>query len=93
VDLRLDVTINRFDGAPGDEAILDAGWNLCLPEGDRLRAGQFAARIRAGTDIEGLVRAHGALLEQFAETLAETIRSLPPDGADRRKTAPFRRRF
>ncbi|MDR2726835.1 MAG: PqiC family protein [Deltaproteobacteria bacterium] len=83
-DQRIGVNVNRFDGAPGAEVVLDADWGLYTPQGDVLREGYFLAGIQAATDIDGLVRAHGELLAQFGNILAEAIRSVPPQKPARR---------
>ena len=83
-DRRIGVNINRFDGAPGAEVVLDADWGLYTPQGDILREGYFLATAQAGVDIDSLVRAHGELLAQFSNALVEAIRSAPAKKPTRR---------
>ncbi len=76
-DRRVGVSINRFDGAPGAQIVLDADWGVYTPQGDPLLEGHFLAQAPAGANIDSLVRAHGELLAQFSAVLTEAVRSAP----------------
>ena len=76
-DWRVGVNINRFDGAPGAEVVLDANWGLYAIHGDILREGHFLSTAPAGAGIDGLVRAHGELLAQLSTVLVEAVRAAP----------------
>ena len=77
-DWRISIEVVRFDGAPGHDVVLDAGWTLSTPAGASLHEGHFVSRISAQPGVDGLVRAHGVLLDHLGNTLATAIRELPP---------------
>ena len=81
---RIGVNINRFDGAPGAEVVLNADWGLYTQQGDLLWAGHFQATAPAGSDMDGLVRAHGELLAQLAAVLASSVHAVPSKNPARR---------
>ena len=81
LDRRIGVNVNRFDGAPGAEVVLDADWGVYTPQGDILREGHFLARTQSAPGIDGLVRAHGELLARFGDVLAEAARTAVPKSA------------
>lgn len=70
---RIAVDIARFDGAPGGDVVLDAGWTLVNEIGDEIRSGRFVQRTAAGPDITSMVRAHSALLAQFGAVLGNIV--------------------
>lgn len=74
VDWRISITINRFDGAPDADVILDAGWTLSDKNGMAVREGHFIDKVGAGGGIDGLVGAHGELLARLGQTLAKAVR-------------------
>lgn len=74
-DWRISLDIIRFDGAPGQDVVLDAGWCLSTGEGEAVREGHFLARTTAADGIEGLIAAHGTLLSQLGEVLTAAMRT------------------
>jgi Uncharacterized protein conserved in bacteria len=88
-DWRVSVEVVRFDGAPGHEVVLDAGWTLSTPAGASIREGHFVSRVSAQPGVDGLVRAHGVLLDRLGETVTAAVRELPPPNFG--ATSPKRR--
>ena len=70
---RIAVDIARFDGSPGGDVVLDAGWTLVNEIGDEIRSGRFVQRAAAGPDITSMVRAHSVLLAQFGAVLENIV--------------------
>ncbi|MEG1610641.1 MAG: PqiC family protein [Bilophila sp.] len=70
---KLSVDIARFDGAPGGEVMLDAGWTLQNADGNEVRSGRFVRRTPAGDSTITLVQAHSDLLAAFGSTLGKMI--------------------
>lgn len=73
LDWRISLDIARFDGAPGQDVVLDAAWSLTTANGESVREGLFVQRITAGPSIDDLVRSHGTLLEELARVLHQAI--------------------
>ena len=72
-DWRISIDIRRLDGAPGEQAVLEAGWVLCDIQGKVLRSGRFTQAAAAGPDLNSLVAAEGSLLEAFANAIAAEL--------------------
>ena len=71
---RVSVEINRFDGAPGGEVMLDAGWTLInATSGNEIQSGRFVERTPAGQTLTSLVQAHSTLLGRFGQHLGTLI--------------------
>lgn len=85
LDWRIGVNVNRFDGAPGADVVLDADWGVYTPQGDILREGHFLAKAQSAPGIDGLVRAHGELLARFGDVLAEAARTAAAESGKRSK--------
>lgn len=70
---RIAVDVARFDGSPGGEVVLDAGWLLLNEHGDAVNSGRFVRRATAGPDIASMVQAQSNLLAQFGADLGAII--------------------
>ena len=73
-DWRLTVNVARFDGMPGNDAVLDALWSLTTASGDEeLASGRFTSRMAVGADTADLAEAQSALVSRLAEALAPEL--------------------
>ena len=75
VDMRLLLDVRRFEGCPGDQAVLDLVWTL-QKDGRPLREGHFVGERAAGPDMASMVEALSALLVDLSEDLALGIRAV-----------------
>ncbi len=82
-DWRVSVDVTRFDGAPGNDVTLDAGWSLATGDGEVVREGHFLSTAQAAPGIDGLVRAHGELLSRLGGELAAALREMPQNREQR----------
>ncbi len=74
-DLRLLLEVQRFDGALGEEAILQASWSLLRqqPKETLATGRQTFRRTPAGPAMDELVAAQSALVRQLSEAIARDI--------------------
>jgi uncharacterized lipoprotein YmbA len=70
---RVDIAIQRFDGRPGDQAVLQARWSLSDATGAAPLARVSDLNEPAGDTIETLVAAQSRLLERLAEEIAAAL--------------------
>jgi len=75
---RLLVDFQRFDGAPGGEAAIDALWTIAAANGDVVRTGRASVREPvAGTSYADLAATYSRALAKLSGEIAGTLKDLP----------------
>ncbi len=76
-DWRVSVDVARFDGAPGETVVLDAGWTIASSAGTPVLQGRFSKSLAAGSSVSAMVEAQSRLLEMLGQELACALSTLP----------------
>ena len=70
---KLRLEIRRFEGIPGGNAEIDAGWTLIV-NGDEWKTGSFAKHSAAGSGYEGMVASLSLLAHDLGSAIAASLR-------------------
>ena len=86
-DYRVELTVLRFESAPGDAAIIDALWTVHVKGAVvETRTGHTVLRETVtGRNMEDLAAAHSRALDRLSRELADSIRLLALEGSKRRQ--------
>jgi uncharacterized protein len=79
IDFRIAMNLNRFEGAPGGHAVLEATW-VILEGPDKKEGVVQKSRITesvSGSDYQALVAAQSRAVEKLSREIARAIQSLP----------------
>lgn len=79
LDIRIILTLNRFEGTLGGEAVLEATWHILEAKGKKegvIKRSRIVEAV-AGSDYPSLVAAQSRSLEKLSREIAEAIRSQP----------------
>ena len=79
IDFRIGMNLNRFEGAPGGEAVLEATW-VILEGPDKKEAFVQKSQITetiSGSDYQALVAAQSRAVERLSREIAKAIQKLP----------------
>lgn len=69
-EVRLGLSINRFDGTPNKSCVLDAHWFLLDIQGKTLREGHFFLESKAGNSMQSMVETLSSLIVQLGTDIA-----------------------
>ena len=85
ITYQLIMDITRFDGMPGDEAVLRARWGILSEVGKKVLANKQSVLSEPiqGNTIAEMVSAQSRLLAAFSREIAEEIKRLEEHGAGR----------
>lgn len=79
VDFRIGMNLNRFEGAPGGDAVLEATW-VILEGTDKkegfVKKSQITEPV-SGSDYQSLVAAQSRAVERLSREIAKAIQALP----------------
>jgi uncharacterized lipoprotein YmbA len=76
---RVTISVQRFESAPGDSALIEAIWTVRKRAGDDTHSGRSVARESApGKDFASLAAAHSRALAKVSADIAAAIRALGP---------------
>jgi len=81
-DFRVVYDIQRFDGIPGEEAVLKVRWTVfdtATGTADRVRGKMYRLRVES-SEFKSLVEAQSRLLGQFSRDLGAELRQSASDG-------------
>lgn len=77
---RLSLDMTRFDGAPGGDVTLEAGWTLATALGDVFAMGRYTDTLTSGPDIAHMISTQSMLLDRFSQALATEILAAEKSG-------------
>lgn len=78
-DIRVTLSIQRFDAQPGQEVVVDALWSARSVHSDQIQTGHESARVSitsTGDDYAVIAAAYRVALEQISEQVVEGIWSI-----------------
>src|SRR5450432_1810849 len=76
---RVTISVQRFESAPGDSALVEAIWAVRKSAGDDTRSGRTVAREASqGKDFGALAAAHSRALAKVSADIAAAIRAMTP---------------
>ena len=79
IDFRIGMNLNRFEGTPGERAVLEAAW-VVLEGPEKKEKVIQKSRITepvSGSDYQALVAAQSRAVEKLGREIAQAIRSRP----------------
>lgn len=74
-DYRVVVDVERFEGAPGESATVDARWSIHSAKGDARSGRSTITAATAGPGYEGLAAAYGRAAAGLAQEIAAALGS------------------
>ncbi|MBI5583962.1 MAG: membrane integrity-associated transporter subunit PqiC [Deltaproteobacteria bacterium] len=83
IDFRIGMNLNRFEGTPGDQALLEATWAI-LEGPDKKDGVVRKSRITEpapGSDYQSLVAAQSRAVERLGREIVQAIQALPAPAA------------
>lgn len=78
-DFRIGMNLNRFEGTPGGEAVLEATWAIMVGPDKKeavIQKSQITEPV-AGSDYQALVAAQSRAVERLSREIAKAIQALP----------------